>query len=62
MNIGIEQQQDRLWIENSRTLLSRAACNLDLYSRSSIVYDVTCDLGQGEGRDRNSRKATVNVS
>ena len=49
-------------------LVSGAACNLDLCSRSPIVYDVTPmkeivdDPGHGGRWDRNSRTAIVNVS
>lgn len=60
-----------MWIEDSRTLLSRAACNLDVCSRSSIVYDFTPmkevidDLEEGRRAEEgigNSRKARMNVS
>ena len=65
VTVGIEQRQK---IDNSRTFLPWAACNLDLYPRSSILHDFTSmkdvveDIGKGEGRDRYSRKATVNFS
>ena len=60
-----------MWIEDSRTLFFRAACNVDVYSRSSIVYDVAPmkevvdDLEEGRRAEEgigNSRKARMNVS